>query len=297
MTLKNEIITLSAGTSRIEIWTIGARLNGVSWNGIDGLVDGSATELEAVGSKLNHGSVMGPVANRVAGSSISLEGRTLLFTPNEGDDTLLHSGDKSLRDRIWCVEEHDDRSVRLAAEVADMEDDFPGNRRFEALYTVREYGFELELSASTDAPTLVNLALHPYWQLDAGGRNGLQLGVNAECYLPVDGKKIPTGKIEPVAGTIFDLRETAVPSTEIDHNFCLTPATDIAPSATLQSDRLRLDIRTDAPGFQVFTGKSFGIALEPQHWPDAPHHEAFPSIRLDPGQRYAQFTSYKFSPV
>ena len=65
--------------------------------------------------------------------------------------------------------------------------------------------------------------------------------------------------------------------------------------ATLASDQVVLDINSDAPGLQVFAGKPVGIALEPQHWPDAPHHDAFPSILLRPGQTYTQATCYRFS--
>ena len=299
MTSDMKTLTLSAGASRIEIWTIGARLNAVSWGGFDGLVDGSATADEARGPKLNHGCVVGPVANRIAGSRFDLDGRTYRFPPNEGESTLCHSGDTSLRDRIWTVTAASDVSAVLTAEVGHMEDGFPGNRVFEAEYRASDHGFDLRLSAETDAPTLVNLALHPYWTLDGRGRAGQSLTVAADRYLPIDDLKIPTGDIASVDGSIFDLRRIGVPSTEIDHNFCLSQgrAAD-APAARLVAERgLALDILTDAPGMQVFTGKEIGIALEPQHWPDAPHHPNFPSIRLEPGARYEQTTLYRFSKV
>lgn len=299
MTSDMKTLTLSAGASRIEIWTIGARLNAVSWGGFDGLVDGSATVEEARGPKLNHGCVVGPVANRIAGSRFDLDGRTYRFPPNEGESTLCHSGDASLRDRIWTVTAASDVSAVLTAEVGHMEDGFPGNRVFEAEYRASDHGFDLRLSAETDAPTLVNLALHPYWTLDGRGRAGQSLTVAADRYLPIDDLKIPTGDIASVDGSIFDLRRIGVPSTEIDHNFCLSQerAAD-APAARLVAERgLALDILTDAPGMQVFTGKEIGIALEPQHWPDAPHHPNFPSIRLEPGARYEQTTLYRFSKV
>lgn len=299
MNVAMQKINLAVGATEIEVWTIGARLNAVSWGGFDGLVDGSESINEALGPKLNHGCVVGPVANRIAGSRFKLDGKTYSFPPNEGGATLCHSGNASLRDRTWTVTELGDHSVVLTAEVGDMEDGFPGNRVFEADYRVSDYGFDLRLSAETDAPTLVNLALHPYWTLDGRGREGQSLFVDAGSYLPVDALKIPTGEISPVAGTIFDLRTRAVPSTEIDHNYCLSPQRPVdAPAARLVADRgVALDILTDAPGLQVFTGKPVGIALEPQHWPDAPHHPAFPSIRLEPGVRYEQTTLYRFSRV
>ena len=294
MSAKNRILTLTEGTTSIDVWTIGARLNAVSWKGHDGLVDGSATVAEATGAKLNNGCVVGPVANRIAGAAFDLGGRTYRFAANEGADTLLHSGDRSLRDAVWEVVSSDRSSVSLAADVADMADGFPGNRRFEARYRVVDDGFDLEITAVSDAPTMVNLALHPYWRLDAGGREGLSLQIKADAYLPVDAKKIPTGEIAPVAGTMFDLRKASVPDTGIDHNFCLSPASVDAPSAELLSERLRLTLWTDAPGLQVYAGNSTGIAIEPQHWPDAMHHANFPSVRLAPGETYRQVTRYRF---
>lgn len=289
----NEILRLGTGETSIEIWTIWARLNAAYWHGSDNLLDGSATPDEARNAKLNHGSVVGPVANRIAGASFDLDGQTYSFEANEGADTLLHSGRDSLRSRNWNVAEANATAARLTADVPHLADGFPGNRRFEARYRVVEDGFELTLSARTDTPTLVNLALHPYWRLDAGGREGLLLLVNADRYLPIDKKKIPTGEIADVAGTAFDLRKIDIPGDHIDHNYCLPKAGNV--SAILSSAHLQVHITTDAPGLQVFTGKPIGIALEPQHWPDAPHHPNFPSIRLDPARTYRQSTSYRFS--
>ena len=158
---------------QIDVWTIGARLNAVSWNDIDGMVDGAETPEDAIGPKLNHGCVVGPVANRIARSEFEIDGTTYSFEPNEGTETFLHSGAKSLRDFIWTIASRSETSVQLVADVADMADGFPGNRRFTAEYSVLKDGFDLIFSATTDAPTLVNMALHPFWSLDLPGRDGL----------------------------------------------------------------------------------------------------------------------------
>ena len=119
--------------------------------------------------------------------------------------------------------------------------------------------------------------------------------MNSDRYLPVDDLLIPTGEIANVADTIFDLRELAPPSDRIDHNFCFPTDGVMRDIARLTSQDLTLDIASDAPGLQVFTGKPFGIAIEPQHWPDAPHHGHFPSILLRPGEAYRQTSRYRFS--
>lgn len=290
----NTILALEAGRCLIEVWTLGARLNAATWDGETGLLDGASSPEEARTAKLNHGSVAGPVANRIAGGTAEIDGRPFTFERNENGRTLLHSGAGSTRDALWTVARQSGDEAALTLDIAHMSDGFPGNRRIEALYSVVDGGFDLAFRATSDAPTLMNLALHPYWRLGTD-RGGLRLRVNAATYLPVDAETIPTGEVAPVAGTIFDLRTLAPPSPKIDHNYCFGTGGAMQHQARLSSDRVVLDIESDAPGLQVFTGKPFGIALEPQHWPDAPHHPGFPSILLAPGETYRQNTRYRFS--
>lgn len=293
---ENTILTLTSGSMSIEVWTIGARLNAATWNGHSGLLDSSKTLEEALGPKLNHGSVAGPVANRIAGGTADIDGLAHDFERNENGITLLHSGSKSTRDAVWTLDERTTTSATLGLAIARMADDFPGNRVIRARYDVVENGFDLTFTATTDRPTLMNLALHPYWRLGTD-RAGLHLQVNSDRYLPVNADTIPTGEIANVADTPFDLRQLAPPSFEIDHNYCLGITGEMTEIATLASDRLRLVIESDAPGLQIFTGKPFGIAIEPQHWPDAPHHATFPSIELHPDQTYSQTSRYRFSEI
>ena len=289
-----EILTLSAGRTELELWTLGARINGVRFDGSDNLLDGSASGDEARNAKLNHGSVCGPVANRIAGGAAEIDGQTFRLERNENDKTLLHSGRKSTRDAFWSVVDADADSAILRLEIADMADDFPGNRRINAAVRVFDDGFDFAFTATSDAPTLMNLAWHPYWTLGVD-RSGLQLRVNSDRYLPVNAETIPTGEIADVAGTHFDLRTLTAPSEEIDHNYCFDADGQMRDVAQLASNDLMLDIASDAPGLQIFTGKAFGIAIEPQHWPDAPHHADFPSILLRPGDTYRQTSRYRFS--
>lgn len=291
---KNTILTLTSGNMSIELWTIGARLNAATWNGHAGLLDGSDTLDEALGPKLNHGSVAGPVANRIAGGTAEIDGLHHDFEKNENGKTLLHSGRTSTRDAEWSVSAASKTSVTFELAISRMSDGFTGNRVLTARYDLFENGFDLTFTAETDRTTLINLALHPYWCLGTD-RAGLKLQVNSDRYLPVDADTIPTGEILDVTGTFFDLRQLAPPSFKIDHNYCLGLTGEMADIAVLASDQIRLSIESDAPGIQVFTGKPFGIALEPQHWPDAPHHPNFPSIALNPDQTYRQTTRYRFA--
>ncbi len=285
-------LTLGTGPLQIEVWPLGARLNRVLYDGTP-CVDAAETREEALGPKRYNGAVVGPVANRLAGGSVSIAGKSYVLPRNENNETTLHSGPQGVHALDWNIADQDATSVTFALALSDGFGGLPGQRVVRASYDVGGHSVEVTFEATSTMPTVMNMALHPYWTLDAGGREGLQISVNADRYTPVDAKKIPTGKIADVAGTIFDLTDLQVPSTEIDHNFCLTGGDDAA--VTLTGKRLRMEMWTDAPGCQVFTGKPNGIAIEPQDYPDAPHHDAFPSILLAPGETYRQISTYHFS--
>ncbi len=289
----NEIVKLGSNDLEIEVWTLGARLNRVTLNGLGNLVDGSDSVEDALGPKKYNGAVVGPVANRIGGASATMGTRVCSFEKNERDITTLHSGSAGVHAQEWTVQTKNDRLLVLTLDLKDGDGGFPGNRRLKATYEIIGSTLRTDFQAETDVPTWINLALHPYWTLGMSGRDGQRLSVNADRYTPVDDNQIPTGEILDVTGSHFDLRTLAVPSFEIDHNFCLND--DDAAAVVLESDAINLTITTDAPGVQIFTGKDIGIAIEPQHWPDAMHHNAFPSITLQPDRRYQQTSIYQFT--
>ncbi len=289
-----EVIRLTNGDLEIEVWTLGARLNGVWFQGIGSLVDGAATEEEARGAKEYHGAVVGPVANRIEGGKAEIDGRSCAFEQNERGRTTLHSGSTGFHAQEWTVAEQSESALKLTLDVPDGLGGFPGNKNVSASYTLGNGEMIVEFRATTDAPTWVNLALHPFWRAARDGRAGSLISVDADSCLPVDSFQIPTGEQASVAGTEFDLRHIGAPSSAIDHNYCLNAGA--SPAMRLEGDLgVRMDIETDAPGLQIFTGRDYGIAIEPQHWPDSMHHADFPSIRLDPGEDYTQSSTYRFS--
>jgi aldose 1-epimerase len=175
--------------------------------------------------------------------------------------------------------------------------------------------------AVSDAPTIVNLVHHPYWNLSGGLEptiEGHVLQLFAESCLPVTDGKIPTGAIRSVAGTPFDFRQPrAVRNNEgLDYDHCLgldrSAAADLVLAARLSDPRSGriLRISTNQPGLQFYDGsfldgsvigrgsRSYGpragLCLEPQNFPDAPNHANFPSCGLVPGQVYTSIVSYGF---
>jgi aldose 1-epimerase len=294
MSKEPSIHHLSSEDLEVEVWSLGARVNRVRFRGSHDLVAPSGSVAEALGKKAYHGAVVGPVANRIDGAKANISGQEVSLEANEGGTTTLHSGSGGVHARDWDIAGQSQSQVVLALSLSDGIDGFPGNRKIRATYSVDGSTLTVVFEATSDAPTLMNLALHPYWTLDGRGREGQKIQVNAATYLPISTAKIPTGQVAPVAGTLFDLRKLDYPDTGIDHNFSLTEPH--APAVRMRADcGLALEIVTDTPGVQIFTGKPIGIAVEPQHWPDAPNHDNFPSILLGPGEIYRQTSTYRFT--
>lgn len=289
---ENRIITLRNDALKAEIWTLGARLNALHLGDGPSLCAGSETVEQALGKNIYTGSVVGPVANRIRDGRAPLDGKVLELQSGERPH-FLHSGPTGTAAQIFSVADQTDTSVTLKLHLDDGLGGLPGNREITVSYVLDGSEVHLTLAATTDAPTLMNLAHHPYWKLNP--RAAMTLTVHADRYTPVDDETLPTGEIADVTGTGFDYRSPRPADTDMDHNFCREPSDAPTPIARLQGSGVALDVLTTAPGLQVYSGKPPMLAVEPQIWPDAPNHEDFPSIRLAPGETFRQDTIYRFS--
>ncbi|MFB4424739.1 aldose epimerase family protein [Streptomyces sp. QL37] len=304
--------TLERGGTRVRVLTYGAVVQSVVVPGRDGTLAEVALGLPDVKAYETHtgpyfGATVGRYANRIAGASFVLDGRTHRLTPNEGRNTL-HGGERGFDKRVWDAEEVPD-GVRLSLVSEDGEEGFPGRLAVSVTYTLDEDGaLRIAYRATTDAPTVVNLTNHTYWNLagaDSGSALGHELRLAAGRITPGDGESIPTGELLPVAGTRFDFREPKPVGPGYDTNYVLEETGD-EPVAELYdpaSGRL-LTVRTTEPGLQLYTadhidagpyGACAGIALETQHFPDSPNHPEFPSTVLRPGEEFISTTVYGFS--
>ncbi|MFI2639976.1 aldose epimerase family protein [Streptomyces sp. NPDC018610] len=255
------------------------------------------------------GALVGRYANRIGGAAFPLDGRTYALAPNDGPNSL-HGGANGFDKRVWeaTAVEH---GVRLARVSPDGEEGFPGRLEVSATYTLDASGaLRIAYEAVTDAPTVVNLTNHTYWNLGGAGSGpagGHELRLAAARYTPVDGALIPTGERAEVAGTRFDLRAPREVGTGFDHNYVLDKGVTAAPELIAElrdpaSGRV-LTVATTEPGVQLYTADHLtdpfapnaGIALETQHFPDSPNRPEFPSTELRPGEVYRSETVYGFS--
>jgi aldose 1-epimerase len=156
------------------------------------------------------GALVGRYANRIAKGRFSLDGKTYHLPINNGENSL-HGGTDNFSHQLWTVERRDDRSAVLRLTSPDGDNGYPGRLTVEVSYTLNEdNSFRIDYRAETDAPTVLNLTNHSYFNL-AGNGSGSALEqyvtINADHHTPADAQQIPTGEILPVAGTPFDLRK------------------------------------------------------------------------------------------
>ena len=249
------------------------------------------------------GATVGRYANRIAGAAFSLGGETVRVTPNENGN-CLHGGEGFSR-KLWTAEPGEDR-ITFRYHSPDGEDGFPGSLDVSAVYRLEGNRLVMDYRAVSDRDTVVNLTNHAYFNLDGAETiDGHLLSIRADRYTPVDGQNIPTGGLEAVEGTRFDLRrERALGADGFDHNFVLSDGE--GPAAVLRSEGSgrRLALSTDLPGLQLYTGDGLsdgvhpprsGLCLEAQFFPDSPNRPQFPSPVLEAGREYRRFIALELS--
>ena len=278
------------------------------------------------------GATIGRFGNRIAKGKFSLDGQPYTLFKNNGPNTL-HGGKKGFQSVIWDAKQINDSTLQLHYLSKDGEEGFPGNLDVTVTYGLNNNNeITMDYLATTDKKTVVNLTNHAFFNLNGEGSgtiNNHLLTINAASYTPVDSTLIPTGKIEPVAGTPFDFTTAQTIGSRLDtaknvqlkygngydHNYVLRPSADtrLNHAATVVGDLsgIVMEITTTEPGLQFYGGNfmqsknSFksgskddfrtAFCLETQHFPDAPNQTNFPTTVLEPGKTYKTSSIYKFA--
>jgi aldose 1-epimerase len=279
------------------------------------------------------GSLVGRYANRIAKGRFALDGKTYTLATNNGPNAL-HGGPTGFQKRVWAarvVSGPEGDALELTYVSKDGEEGYPGTLTAKVVYSLRaDGGLVIDYTATTDAPTVVNLTNHAYFNLAGEGEGtvlGQEMQIEADAYTPVDATLIPTGERRSVEGTAFDFRKPVAIGARIeaadeqleagggyDHNYVLRgKAGELRLAARVVepgSGRV-LEVFTTEPGIQFYSGnfldgkvvgksgkpyvKRGGFCLEAQHFPDSPNQPGFPPAVLRPGQTYRQTTVYRLS--
>ena len=279
----------------------------------------------------NFGATIGRYGNRIANGKITVDGVEYQLPQNNNGHTL-HGGPEGYHKRVFQAEQKDDQTVVLTYLSEDGEANFPGNLDVKVTMSLTDdNAIDLQYEATTDKETVVNLTNHSYFNLSGDGNNtilGDLLTINADAFTPVDDTFMTTGEIAPVEGTPMDFRTPTAIGERIDnydyeqlkngdgydHNWVLNTGGDVTQvAATVYSPAtgIQLDVYTNEPGVQVYTGnfldgtvtgkngavyaKRTAICLETQKFPDSPNKSDWPSPYLKPGEKYSSRCIYKFS--
>ena len=275
------------------------------------------------------GKIPGRYANRIALGKFELDGVEYTLPVNNGPNHL-HGGPGGFQNKVWESREHEG-GVEFLYYSEDGEMGYPGAVKAVVRYEWSEENeLRLTLMAESDAPTVINLTNHAYFNLNGEGNGdilGHVLRLNASEYLPTSDSLIPVGESEPVAGTPMDFVNEKVIGAEIKADF---PALNygkgydncwvidgyepgqIQEAAELyapESGRV-LNVYTTQPGVQIYTGNWLadspvakcgrnyndydGVAIECQNFPDAPNKADYPSPVLRPGELYEQAIIFAF---
>ena len=279
------------------------------------------------------GALIGRYGNRIANGKFKLDGKEYNLVQNDGENHL-HGGAKGFDKVVWTAETlilNDSAQLKLLYQSKDMEEGYPGNLEVKVIYTLDNNDqLTVNYEAVSDKTTIVNLTQHSYFNLSGDFKNDIldhELVINADSFLPVNSKLIPTGKFKDVKGTPFDFRNPKQIRRDIgiedeqlknglgyDHCWVLNNQSEgfrfVASAYDKISGRL-LEIFTDEPGIQFYSGNFLdgtlpgkkgdkynfrtGFCLETQHFPDTPNQKNFPSVQLNLGEKYLSKTSFKFS--
>lgn len=325
----------NASGASVEVSSLGAGITSVRVPDKFGKIDEVTLGYENPADYLADGPCMGKIpgryANRIAKGHLEVNGKVYHLSINNGPNAL-HGGPTGFQNRIWNAQLIPN-GVKFTYVSKDGEENYPGNLTVTAEYTWSEDNvLSLVMTATTDAPTVVNLTNHAYFNLegaDAGSVLKHKLQIKASKYLPTDETQIPTGELCDVKDTPMDF--TAPKEIGIDIHKDFQPlkigkgydhcwAIDNWEKGKLMegsvllaapSSGRMLTISSSQPGVQIYTGnwldgspknksgvsyKDYeGVAIEMQGFPDAPNKPQFPSQELNPGETYNETIKFAFS--
>ena len=258
------------------------------------------------------GATIGRYAGRISKGGFTLNNTLYPLK----DEITLHGGNNGFDTQLWNVEEvveTDHPYVLFSLESKAGASGFPGNLKVFAKYQLLANRLQITYTATTDAPTVLNLTNHSYFNLDGTGSvNGNRLFINSDHLLETNERLIPTGRLLNVIDTPFDYTK---PTTlhfnghyGLDTPFVLKEG-DVKATLFSETSGIEMQVTTNQPSLVLFTPQDFpemglrnyesfatfpAICFECQNFPDAPNQTHFPSAVLLPGETYVNEIGYSF---
>lgn len=284
-------------------------------------------------NQTDFGAAIGRYANRINQGRLVIDGDTIQL-PQNNFGHCLHGGPTGWQYQVYTAAQPNDSTLVLTMDSPDGDNNFPGNVKAEVTYTLlSNNAIDIAYKATTDKTTVINMTNHSYFNLNGDPSKPITdnvLTINASRYTPVDSTYMTTGEIVDVKDTPMDFTKEKVIAQDIekidfdqikngngyDHNWVLDTAGDVskvAASLFSPSTGIKLDVMTNEPGIQVYTGNFLdgtvtgkkgivykqrtGICLETQKYPDTPNKPEWPSAILKPGETYQSHCVFRFSVV
>ena len=275
------------------------------------------------------GAAIGRYANRINQGKLVLDGDTIQL-PQNNYGHCLHGGPTGWQYQVYAGQQVNDSTLQLTMQSPDGDNNFPGNVTAHVTYTLKgDNSIDIKYDATTDKKTVINMTNHSYFNLSGNPQNTITdniLYVNADSITPVDSTFMTTGDMLALEGNSMNFKNAksineGIDMTNeqvkfgmgIDHNYVLNTKgnmEEVAARVVCPSTGITLEVYTDEPGIQVYTGnfldgtvtgkkgivyqQRVGLCLESQHYPDSPNKPQWPSVILEPGQSYQSHCTFKF---
>lgn len=328
-----DLIVLDSGPARCGVLTYGGTLQFLEVPDRAGQPTDVALGFDGLEGYLGQdkfiGALVGRYANRIGGSTFTLEGVRYRLRANEGENHI-HGGGEGFDKKLWEAREIP-QGVRLSLTSPHMEEGYPGRLEVSVSYLLHGTTLTIRFEAASDRDTVCNLTSHAYFNLKGQGRGKVtdhELKLFASNYTPVaDSASIPTGELAPVEGTPMDFRAPRLIGERIDqdfpqlrfgsgydHNWAVDGSTGIlrpAAQAYSAESGIAMEVDTTLPGIQFYAGNFLegcpagkggavygnreGFCLETQFYPDSPNRPGFPQPLLRAGEKYDHTTVFRFS--
>lgn len=297
--------------------------------------DNIAQYTDTINSPSDFGSSVGRYANRINKGQLTIDGKKIQL-PTNNFGHCLHGGPSGWMYKVYDAKQTNDTTLILSIVSPDGDNGFPGTVKATTTFKLKSNNtLDIVFKATTDKETVINMTNHSYFNLNGDpSKEGMNmvLYINADKYTPADSTYMTTGEIKSVEGTPMDFRKAHAIKETIndltfdqiknasgyDHNWCLNTYKDskgddktVAASLYSPQTGIFLEMFTNEPGIQVYTGnfqgtgvsckhgikypKHVSVCLESQKYPDSPNKKNWPSPYLKPGEEYYSHVAYKFS--